>query len=814
MKRVFIYLVLSLSLWGQIMITEVMYNPAGADSPNEFVEIYNTSDFPADISGWSIADLAATDRLLDSAGAADINLPSRTYAVIFEGDYDGLMYQDLVPDSTLILFTHTTTIGNTLGNTSDSLFLLDSSGVTVAHTGWNEPVPAGFSRERIRLDYPDQATNWAISRDSLGTPGAENSVRPNTIDGAILTDSLNINPPVINSNETTTLSVLVANIGRETFNGLLLVTADTSTLASAALPELAEMETLRVVIDIVEINSGSHTWLVRLEIAGDEDSTNNSGYITLGVRYQPGILTINEFLAAPLTGHQEFVELVHLGTTPINLRDWRITDNYPGEAYQFSVVTAPSGSFIVVAPDSSLLQFCPPEATYIVPPGGFPSLNNGGDQIRLFDPFNTLIDSLTYDSDWDLQSGLSNEKLQPHLLASAAVNWRLSVDSTGFTPGRPNSVTPRQVDGSIIANLTQHAPHYPEENEPVWVTACITNSGLAPILSRLILSETDFEIGQVTIPTLAAAETTCVQFNLPGFTPGIHFIDLYLELPGDLNPDDNWHTDTVAVRYQFGTVKINEFLAQPIETQTEFVELVSFANLNLKNWGISDNNLTKRYFPPIDLLAGAYILVAPDSSWLSYLPEDVQLISPLDGWPTLNNTADAIYLYDHTGKIIDSLHYSDNWSLTPGRSLEKLRPELKSNEFLNWGTAVNPDGFTPGQSNSIYYESVQSKGKVIYAPNPFSPDSDGYEDQLVIHYQLPYELAYLKLEIFDAIGRNIAQPSWNVPVAREGILTWDGYRSNGKRARVGIYIIKLTAADQHTNKTWEDVQTVVVAKRL
>ncbi|NQT96431.1 MAG: lamin tail domain-containing protein [Candidatus Marinimicrobia bacterium] len=83
MKRVLIYLVLSLSLWGQIMITEVMYNPAGADSPNEFVEINNPSDLPANITGWSIADLAATDRLLDIAGASDIILPSRTYAVIF-----------------------------------------------------------------------------------------------------------------------------------------------------------------------------------------------------------------------------------------------------------------------------------------------------------------------------------------------------------------------------------------------------------------------------------------------------------------------------------------------------------------------------------------------------------------------------------------------------------------------------------------------------------------------------------------------------------------------------------------------------------
>ena len=814
MKRVFIYLVLSLSLGGQIMITEVMYNPAGADSPNEFVEIYNTSDFPADITGWSIADLAATDRLLDSAGASDIILPSLTYAVIFEGDYDGLMYQGLVPDSALILFTHTTTIGNTLGNTSDSLFLLDSSAVTVARTGWNEPAPAGFSRERIRLDYPDQAANWSISRDSLGTPGAENSVRPNTIDGAILTDSLNINPPVINSNETTTLSVLVANIGRETFNGLLLVTTDTSTIASTALPELAEMETLRVVIDIAEINSGSHTWLVRLEIVGDEDPTNNSGYITLGVRYQPGILTINEFLATPLTGRQEFVELVHLGTTPINLVDWRITDNYPGEAYRFPALTAPSGSFIIVVPDSSLLQFCPPEATYIVPPGGFPSLNNGGDQIRLFDPFSTLIDSLTYDSDWDLQSGLSNEKLQPHLLTSAAVNWQLSVDSTGFTPGRSNSVTPKQVDGSIISTLTQHSPHYPEENESVQVTACITNSGLDPIISKLIVLEADFELSRVTIPALAAAETTCVQFNLSGFAAGIHFIDLYLELLGDLNPDDNWHTDTVAVRYQFGTVKINEFLAQPSEAQTEFIELVSFASLNLKNWGISDNNLTKRYFPPIDLLAGAYILVAPDSSWRAFLPEDVQLISPQDGWPTLNNTADAIYLYDHTGKIIDSLHYNDTWPLNSGRSTEKLRPDKVSADRLNWSTAVNPDGLTPGQPNSIYIESPVIKGLVTYSPNPFSPDGDGQEDQLYIHYQLPYELAVLKLEIFDVLGRNIANPCWNVPVAQEGILIWNGNRKTGQRARVGIYVVKLTAADQRTGQVWEDVQTMVVAKRL
>ncbi|MCK5329982.1 MAG: hypothetical protein KAK01_01135, partial [Candidatus Marinimicrobia bacterium] len=94
------------------------------------------------------------------------------------------------------------------------------------------------------------------------------------------------------------------------------------------------------------------------------------------------------------------------------------------------------------------------------------------------------------------------------------------------------------------------------------------------------------------------------------------------------------------------------------------------------------------------------------------------------------------------------------------------------------------------------------------------PDGDGQEDQLYIHYQLPYELAVLKLEIFDVLGRNIANPCWNVPVAQEGILIWNGNRKTGQRARVGIYVVKLTAADQRTGQVWEDVQTMVVAKRL
>jgi hypothetical protein len=50
--------------------------------------------------------------------------------------------------------------------------------------------------------------------------------------------------------------------------------------------------------------------------------------------------------------------------------------------------------------------------------------------------------------------------------------------------------------------------------------------------------------------------------------------------------------------------------------------------------------------------------------------------------------------------------------------------------------------------------------------------------------------------------------------AQENILTWDGRRTNGDLSRMGIYILKLTAKDQSGSKTWENVQTIVLAKKL
>ena len=73
-------------------------------------------------------------------------------------------------------------------------------------------------------------------------------------------------------------------------------------------------------------------------------------------------------------------------------------------------VAIDSGGYVVVAADSTLLDSVPDLVPYLVPAGGFPSLNNSGDQIRIFDPFKTLIDSLEYTTAWEIIQGVSFEK--------------------------------------------------------------------------------------------------------------------------------------------------------------------------------------------------------------------------------------------------------------------------------------------------------------------------------------------------------------------------------------------------------------------
>jgi len=794
---------------GQVIITEVMYNLEGSDSPNEFIELYNPTTETVDLTGWLIRDKFSTDTIEDSSSGRKI--PPKGFGLIMEGDYPANAGIYSIPAHTIIMKVDDKSIGNGLSG-SDSLYLIDPGGNVSDSLGWDDIAASGYSIERVRNHLPNTSSNWKASRDSLGTPGKINSIAPYNIDGHLLAKSLRLSKVNLSKSDLTILSVHIVNDGINSITGKIVVSELGNTLASTNIGNISELDTANFNLDLGPFSqSGYHTLWVELLMAADQDTGNNTGQIELAVQYDWNTVLINEFMARPNNDQSEFIEFV--AREDLSFKGWSISDNSKGARPLVEVVVS-SGDYVVIAADSNIESLVNPEMHFIVP-SSFPALNNSGDAIFLYDMTGHIIDSLVYDSNsWPVAAEVSTEKQRPKFISNNAKHWTQTPDSVGMTPGYPNVTMWDNIDGAILHNTIFHAPLYPSPGISFTIEIGIANSGVLPFTGTISISENGVELTSGNFSNISSRDTTLLQIEVPKISSGIHPLEIQLVVDRDENSDNNFGYDTVKVSYPFGTVFLNEFLPIPSSDQTEFIEIYFPTPLNISGWAISDRSKGLKTIPDIAISQKPYLVLAQDSTIYQYTEMNMPVSIMNENWPTLNNTSDGIYLYDMTGRVIDSLVYSGNWPIMEGRSSEKFRLDYISNDSSRWALTVDAKAMTPGKSNSIFYESLAASGLVELNPNPFSPDGDGMDDQLKIRYQLPYEQAAITLNIFDVTGRKIDTPYWSMASAQEGLLYWDGRRTNNAPARIGIYIIKFEARDMTSGKSWENIQTVVLAKPL
>ncbi len=513
----------------------------------------------------------------------------------------------------------------------------------------------------------------------------------------------------------------------------------------------------------------------------------------------------------------EFVEFFNLSPTDtIDFSGWTICDGYSCDEltdFGYGLSLAPQQYGLLLESDyqffGGLYEMLLPDSILVITTDD-KSIGNGlsaSDRLVFRNDNGVSVDSIAWIGTAD--EGFSLEKID---LAgdNSASNWAVSRDSLG-TPGRENSVAPLEIDGTILSDSIRWEPLSPEEFESLTIYIPVINCGLSDFQPVLDIYEAGILLGQFQWPAMFAGDTTWLIPELDGLSSGIHALEILLSIPDDQDQSGNNAEILIQVSYPWNAVSINEFLAQPDLGQLEFIEIYCHRSINTAGWGISDNTGNIQFLSAQEFSAGAYLVLCGDSSLLT--DQSINLLVPA-GWPTLNNSADGIYIYDQTGKIIDSLTYDESWGLKEGRSQEKLRPDLPSNESTNWNPAVNVTAQTPGEPNSIYCPATPENGLLECFPNPFSPDGDGHEDQLNIHYILPFDIGILKLEVFDMVGRQIATPRWNTVAAKEALITWDGKNSNGDKIPIGLYILKLTATDQASGQTWERTEPIAAARKL
>ncbi|RMF56828.1 MAG: hypothetical protein D6748_12550 [Calditrichaeota bacterium] len=444
--------------FSQVILTEVMFNPSGPESSDEFVEIYNAGTQAVDLTGWQIGDSTGFDVIVEVAGNGLLLQPGQ-YGLILDPDYfdDGsTTYDSLIPPQALVMTINGSTLGSAgLSNsTPETILLIDANLDTLQRYRYSIDNPPGHSDEKIELTPNNSPSNWANSVAEHGTPGFQNSVSPMPVDGAITHFHFTSNVFIVGNS--IPFEFTVNNVGINPITELTWLTfldedenglPDPSEILETFTDSLhlSPGDSLIVEGEYSGISYGEHHFGVSLRIPEDERAEND---VAIAVRFMedPQVVqvVINEIMFEPRSGQEEWVELYHKGSQAIDLRYLFFTDTRDtvrvgtGNEDQLQ-----PGDYLILCGDSALLEQYPisPEKVRVNP--GFPTLNNDGDQLKLIGPTGFTYDQVPYRQDWygrEVDPGTSLEKLHPSLNGQMGANWAASVSPEGATPGRQNSV--------------------------------------------------------------------------------------------------------------------------------------------------------------------------------------------------------------------------------------------------------------------------------------------------------------------------------------------------------------------------------------
>jgi hypothetical protein len=153
----------------RVFITEVLANPGGSETTQEFVEIYNAGSEAVALGGLVIADKTGRDPLPEAI------LTPGAFGLIVAEKYESAAGGDVPPrDGTLILRVPGRIGSDGLANTGEPVRLLTAGGDVVSQYGGfvdvNATAWSGKSVKRTTLDACDGPSGWTGS-PSAATPG-------------------------------------------------------------------------------------------------------------------------------------------------------------------------------------------------------------------------------------------------------------------------------------------------------------------------------------------------------------------------------------------------------------------------------------------------------------------------------------------------------------------------------------------------------------------------------------------------------------------------------------------------------------------
>lgn len=432
----------------QLVINELLPDPAGSDGGHEYVELLNPGDQPVDLGGWQ----------LQFANGAD--------GPVWQTRWSGQAGQALPPRGRFLIVDRGWTasppgdaeVALGLQNGPDAI-RLTRAGVAVDVVGYGaltdpqlmETAPAPLAAGRATARRPDGRDTGDNAADFVTTgltPGRENFAR------FLLTavESLVEPPSLAAPGQAVAVAATLRNDGLETVPTARVRLAWGDDGVEATLDALAPGDARSFAWTLRPQGEGRRPLRVCVPVAAAETLVATLGAYQVG----PGELQLQEVLAAPRAGQGEWFEVRADGTAAVALDAYEVRDE-DGDWTALPALTLLPGDLAVVAQDSAALAawLAAGAGGPAMPDGcgaplralaAWPSLNNTApatrawaDRVYLADSTGTVIDHVTIVDAGGDGSGRSLERLGARLPGGAAA-WALSLAAAGSTPGCPNSV--------------------------------------------------------------------------------------------------------------------------------------------------------------------------------------------------------------------------------------------------------------------------------------------------------------------------------------------------------------------------------------
>lgn len=534
---------------------------------------------------------------------------------------------------------------------------------------------------------------------------------------------------------------------------------------------------------------------------------------------QPFDIVINEIMADPTPAvglpEYEYLELFNQTNNIIDLSGWTLTFGSSEKLFA-TVVIEPKGYLILAKDEAEALL-----GNY-GPFYGFSSfsLTNSGQSLFLADEDGMLISTVEYTANWynnpdKEEGGWSLEQINPANICSGSENWTASNDSKGGSPGAKNSVF------SDVVFLPTLAHFEMSDNKSLQLvfsqrmdteslmdkTAYSVDQSVGKPSEVFIFDEepekvelifeNEFEAGTIFQLSISKRLQNCLGLEMTADTV------ISFGIPANADSND---------------VLINEVLFNPWTNGVDYVEIYNHSDkvIDLKSLQLgtvknSPPNLPDTSFYTLSdiqtlFIPGEYLLLtsSPETVKKQYSTTNPEGFLKVDPFPSYNNDEGTVLL-SSTSKIIDAFHYSEDMhypllNYVDGVSLERTRFDSPTQDENNWHSAAESAGFgTPAFQNSQFIPPENTSDEISIFPEIFSPDNDGHDDIIGIHYHFDQPGYVMTVQIFDANGQPARQLVNNEYLGISGVINWDGIRDDNTKAPVGIYVFFIQVFDLDGN---------------